>query len=663
MFAAYRIDGLLGRGGMGVVYLATHRRLGRQAALKVLVSDLVDVESFRERFLLESQLAASLDHPNVIPIYDAEQFDGVPYIAMRYVEGASLQAMIGKRGVSPERLLPVVEQVAGALDAAHGAGLVHRDVKPDNILIEESSGRVYLSDFGLAKQTESAGLTRTGLFLGTAAYCAPEQIEGKALDARADVYALGCVVFHCLAARPPYQKETEAAVILAHLTEPPPALSTLQPGLPSHLDGVLATAMAKQPEDRYPTAGAFAAAYRAALDPVADNGLRAADQGAGRGPLAETVPATTIVVPTPPPDEPLAPTVPAGRDEDAPGVGRKGRLLGRRKWVIGVAAVAALAVGGAVAALLATSGSDSTSSIAFNKQVAGIVNRVIPSQRRVNAAVSALKRDSASLASLRSKAASLERAILRAEGAASAISPADAGERSTQTTLSEALSKHASYAEAVIAVPAVSSLSSNLAKQLVAEAGSVDSAYASLDAKAAAPCCPVMPPGKPPAGRFLALANLNARASPLGDFVSGIENMLAQSAASRREVSAAISGAVSCSIAARDAGRRLESSASIRQIILGQLASLKPPTARAASSARFLQQALTKSIEANRRWRDWLFSLADQGLTSCPLKQTQELILAQQSDRQATAAKERFVAAFNPLANKLKSRTWRAGDI
>jgi hypothetical protein len=215
----------------------------------------------------------------------------------------------------------------------------------------------------------------------------------------------------------------------------------------------------------------------------------------------------------------------------------------------------------------------------------------------------------------------------------------------------------------VIAVPAVSSLSSNLARQLGAEAGSVDSAYASLDAKAASPCCPAMPPGKAPAGRFLALANLNQRTSPLGDFVGGIENMLAQSAASRREVSAAVSGAVSCSIALRDAGRRLASSADIRQIILGQLARLKPPTPQAASAARLLQQALTNSIEANRHWRDWLFSLADQGLTSCPLKQTPELIRAQQSDRQATAAKERFVAAFNPLASKLNGRTWRAGDI
>jgi serine/threonine-protein kinase len=663
MFAAYRIDGLLGRGGMGVVYLATHRRLGRKAALKVLVSDLVDVESFRERFLLESQLAASLDHPNVIPIYDADQFEGVPYIAMRYVEGTSLQAMIGKRGVSPERLLPVVEQVAGALDAAHGAGLVHRDVKPDNILIEESSGHVYLSDFGLAKQTESAGLTRTGLFLGTAAYCAPEQIEGKALDGRADVYALGCVVFHCLAGRPPYEKDTEAAVILAHLTEPPPALSMLRPGFPSRLDSVIATAMAKQPEDRYPTAGSFAAACRAALDPVADTVLRATEPEASPGPLPDAAPATTVVVPAEAPVAPQAPTVRAGRGEDAPASGRKGWLLARRKWLIGAVTVAALLAGGAVAAVLATGGSNSTPATAFNQQVAGIVKRVIPAQRRVNAAVSALAKDPGSLAFLHDNAASLERTLLRAEGATGAISPADEGERSTQTTLSEALSKHASYAEALVAVPTVSSLSSNLANQLVAEAGSVDSAYASLDAKAAGPCCPTMPPGKAPAKRFLALANLNARASPLGDFVSGIENMLAQSAASRREVSAAVSGAVSCSIALRDAGRRLASSAEIRQIILGQLARLKPPTAQATSAARLLQEALTNSIEANRLWRDWLVSLADRGLTSCPLKQTRELTLAQQSDSKATAAKERFVAAFNPLAARLNSRTWRAGDI
>jgi serine/threonine protein kinase len=203
-FGSYRIESLLGRGGMGSVYLATHERLGRKVALKVITPTLALDEDFRARFLRESQLAASLDHPNVIPIYDADDVDGVLYLAMRYVNGPSLRELIRERGsLSQRETVQIVEQIAGALDEAHRAGLVHRDVKPANILLAEPGDHAYLCDFGLAKRTSSRELTQTGSFLGSVDYCAPEQIEGRPLDGRADVYSLGCVVFHCLAGHAP----------------------------------------------------------------------------------------------------------------------------------------------------------------------------------------------------------------------------------------------------------------------------------------------------------------------------------------------------------------------------------------------------------------------------------------------------------------------------
>src|SRR5512132_1070759 len=183
---------------MGAVYLATHARLARKVALKVIAPELAHDEDFRARFLRESQLTASLDHPNVIPIYDADEVDGLLYLAMRYVMGRSLQALLRARGaLPPVETLWIAEQIGGALDCAHQASLVHRDVKPANILVAEPSEQAYLCDFGLAKRTSSTGMTQTGSFLGTVEYCSPEQVQGQPLDGRADVYSLGCVLFHC----------------------------------------------------------------------------------------------------------------------------------------------------------------------------------------------------------------------------------------------------------------------------------------------------------------------------------------------------------------------------------------------------------------------------------------------------------------------------------
>jgi serine/threonine protein kinase len=237
---------------MSCVYLAEHIRLGRKVALKVLASALSEDEGYRERFIRESRRAAELEHPNIIPIYDAGDDEGALYIAMRYVDGSDLKAIVKRDGpLHLGRALFMLEQVAGALDAAHEHDLVHRDVKPSNILVSEPSDRVYLTDFGVVKHTASRGLTKTGFFIGTVDYAPPEQIEGLPLDPRTDVYALGCVLYECLTGRAPFDREGEVAVMHAHLTEPPPKLTVPRPDLPKALNEVVATAMAKSKEDRY----------------------------------------------------------------------------------------------------------------------------------------------------------------------------------------------------------------------------------------------------------------------------------------------------------------------------------------------------------------------------------------------------------------------------
>jgi serine/threonine protein kinase len=264
--AGYTIERLLGRGGMGAVFLATHRRLGRLAALKVLAPEYAGDDVFRERFIRESQLAASLEHPDIVPIYDADEDGGTLFMAMRFVEGPDLRHVLRRqRRLTTQGTAHIVESVASALDAAHAAGLVHRDVKPANILIQEPGGQIFLSDFGIAQRRVSDGLTKAGTFVGSVEYCSPEQIQGEPLDGRADVYSLGCVAFHCLVGQPPFRKETEVAVIQAHLVEQALAVSTAMPGMPFTLDGVLETALAKKPDARYASAGSLAAALRVAI--------------------------------------------------------------------------------------------------------------------------------------------------------------------------------------------------------------------------------------------------------------------------------------------------------------------------------------------------------------------------------------------------------------
>ena len=261
----YRVEEVLGRGGMGVVYLATDVRLDRKVALKVLPPELGDDETFRARLLRESRAAAAIDHPSVIPVYEAGEAGGQLFIAMRYVDGVDLERLLRADGLlAPERALALVAQLAAALDAAHEHGLVHRDVKPSNALVAKGD-HVYLCDFGLTRAAADDRLTATGEVAGTALYMAPETLRTGFADARSDLYSLGCVLFECLTGEPPFTGPTQASVIFGHLEEPPPRVSERRAGLPHALDAVLARALDKDPGHRYASGAELVAAARAAL--------------------------------------------------------------------------------------------------------------------------------------------------------------------------------------------------------------------------------------------------------------------------------------------------------------------------------------------------------------------------------------------------------------
>jgi YVTN family beta-propeller protein len=263
----YEVQARIGRGGMGEVYLARDTRLGRPVALKLLPERLAQDERFRDRLLRESRLAASLDHPNVVPVYDAGEADGRLFIAMRFVDGVDLRQLLGEAApLAPERVMEIAGQVAEALDAAHERGLVHRDVKPSNVLLDQQGDRehAYLADFGLTHSPATAGPT-DGQFMGTVDYVAPEQIRGDVVDGRADQYALGCMLFECLTGSLPFRDRSEVAAIFAHLEEPPPRASERREGLPAAVDAVIARAMAKEPEQRFESCRELVAATHDAL--------------------------------------------------------------------------------------------------------------------------------------------------------------------------------------------------------------------------------------------------------------------------------------------------------------------------------------------------------------------------------------------------------------
>ena len=304
--AGYVLERLVGVGGMAAVYQARDERLGRVVALKVLAGD----EALRRRFIREARAVAAVDHPHIIPVYEAGEADGVQFIAMRFVAGGTLQGVIRDSGaLPPRRAATFISQVASALDAAHAEGLVHRDVKPGNILVDARRGgpeHTYLTDFGIARAMLSAGtLTNAGQFLGTPDYAAPEQINGHPVDGRADQYALGCVAYEVLSGTVPFVREMPLAVLYAHLSTPPSQVTLVRQDLPFAVNEVLNTALAKVPGNRHSSCADFADALREAL------GLDPYDP-------SRSARLPTTAVPARPPIVPTMPLTPPGPPHAAP---------------------------------------------------------------------------------------------------------------------------------------------------------------------------------------------------------------------------------------------------------------------------------------------------------------------------------------------------------
>ena len=395
--AGYRIDGVAGVGGMGVVYRATHLALDTVYGLKVIAPELASDPSFRDRFKRECRIAASIRHPNVIPIHHAGEEDGRLFLVMDLVEGNDLRELLARDGPMPvDRAVRIFAQVAGALDAAHARGLVHRDIKPANILVERATDHPYLTDFGLSKSTTSAGgLTKTGQWLGTVDYVAPEQILGSSTDARTDVYALGCLLFHMLTAQVPFKKEGDAAKLWAHMNDEPPSLSAIRPDVPAEVEAVMRRAMAKNPDDRQPSAGDLAKAVQAATQgrraATAERSVATGDAAWGTGdatrlgaaapthqpapPPAAAQPAAyappppaspqpaAYVTPPQPPRPAAGPPVPPPPAPHGPGAWQQGpppappppsRPRGRRRWPLFVGIAVALVLVGGIVAVLAS---------------------------------------------------------------------------------------------------------------------------------------------------------------------------------------------------------------------------------------------------------------------------------------------------------------------
>lgn len=292
-----RLERLAARGGMGIVYEATQLALGRRVAVKVISPQLAHDPEFRERFVREAQVAASVHHPNIVDVYDAGEQDGVLYLVLRFVDGTDLRTVLrAEDRLSPRRAVRVAGQVASALDAAHAAGLIHRDVTPSNILLSGGPGdeQAALTDFGLVKHVDTAGVTKTGTWFGTLAFVAPEALRDERVDGRADVYALGCVLHRMLTGQVPFPRESDAAMIAAHLNDPPPRPSRVA-GLDPAFDAVIARALAKDPERRFASAGDLAAGARAALSGEAVGGPPAGARATIRSSwLEDRTPATRV---------------------------------------------------------------------------------------------------------------------------------------------------------------------------------------------------------------------------------------------------------------------------------------------------------------------------------------------------------------------------------
>jgi serine/threonine-protein kinase len=633
-FGSYDIQREVGRGGMGVVYLATDRRLGRRVALKVIVPELAADPQFRVRFEREARVAATLEHPNVVPVYEAGEQDGSLFIAMRFIDGRDLATQVREDGpLAPQRLARLIVQVAGALDAAHRAGVVHRDVKPANVLLTGAGDdeHAYLTDFGLTREAASeSGLTVTGQWVGTVDYAAPEQIMGEPTDARSDVYALGCTVFHALTGQPPYQG-VPAARLYAHMNNPPPSACASRGGLRPEVDAAIGRAMAKDPSERFQSAGDFARALTAALtgepnlEPERTVAVGPALTGAPQR-LDEGAP--TRESPTV-----AAPAADTTRVAAAPAAA-PARRARQPRVLAAVAVILVVAAAAVIALLVGGGGGEKSYADKARDALAGLARANSSLSDRFTSLTAGTPH-----ATIESATASTAAAERDAQGKLAAL---DAGnDRALASQLTRALGAERGFLDQAAKAAAAPSSADPQAIQSAGDAmtAAFDAVTADIGGLAAVGGV----------GKLVDWVRRRQGGARVGAFVRDVDAILAQARPGRQRISQVAGAIQNGSITPSDARTGIVAVVANREAALAASRGLAAPDDTTGDVKNKLVEAFRRSLDNDRDFQDGIAAYASGDFNRFATKVYDDAFA---SNDAATAAKKAFLDAYNALRAK-----------
>jgi predicted Ser/Thr protein kinase len=632
-FGSYDIQREVGRGGMGVVYLATDRRLGRRVALKVIVPELAADPQFRERFEREARVAATLEHPHVVPVYEAGEQDGSLFIAMRFIDGRDLATHVREDGpLAPQRLARLIVQVAGALDAAHRAGVVHRDVKPANVLLAGTGDdeHAYLTDFGLTREAASeGGLTVTGQWVGTVDYAAPEQIMGEPTDARSDVYALGCTVFHALTGQPPYQG-VPAARLYAHMNNPPPSACKSRAGLRPEVDAAIGRAMAKDPDERFQSAGDFARALAAAL--TGEPNLEP-ERTVAVGPALTGAPQRLVAgaVTRESPTVAAQPTADATRVAPAAAPARRAR---QPRVLAAVAVILVVAAGAVIALLLGGGGGEKSYADKARDALAGLARANSSLSERFTSLTAGTPH-----ATIETATASTAAAERDAQGKLAALDAGD--DRALASQLTRALGAERGFLDQAAKAAAAPSRADPQAIQSAGDAMTAAFDAVSTDIGDLAAVGGV--------GKLVDWVRRRQGGARVGAFVRDVDAILAQARPGRQRISQVAGAIQDGSITQSDARTGIVAVVANREAALDASRRLAAPDDTTGDVKNKLIEAFRRSLDNDRDFQDGIAAYASGDFNRFATKVYDDAFA---SNDAATAAKKAFLDAYNALRAK-----------